>query len=137
MLQLKKRKDSSRGVRFMATICFYQDSRYAKDLHWIRTVLGYGYIAVRKDGMTELRINSFSQVYEVLELLLSYIRFMKIQAKALRNACAILMANTFRTLSAIDIQNIVSAVLVIQQENYQSRNKKTKEEYYASLGLTP
>jgi hypothetical protein len=137
MLQLKKRKDSSRGVRFMATICFYQDSRHAEDLHWIRKVLGCGYIAVRNDGMTELRINSFGQVYEVLGLLLPYIRFKKIQAKALRNACAILMAKTFRTLSATDIQKIVSAILVIQQENYQSRNKKTKEEYYASLGLTP
>ena len=137
MLQLKKRKDSVRGVRFMATICFYQDSRHAKDLSWIRKELGCGYIAKRNDGMTELRINSFVQVFEVLEQLLPYIRFKKKQAKALRKACAMLMANTFRKLSARDIRNIVSVILVIQNENYKSRTKKTKDEFYISLGLTP
>ncbi len=28
MLQVKKRKDGNVGIRFMATICFYQDSRH-------------------------------------------------------------------------------------------------------------
>ena len=121
----------------MATICFYQDSRHAKYLTWIRKTLGYGYIAVRNDGMTELRINSFTQVFDVIGQLLPHLRFKKLQAKALLGACAILMAHTFRTLNANDIEKVVSAILVIQQQNYKARRKKTKEEYYTSLGLTP
>jgi len=121
----------------MATICFYQDSRHAKDLLWIQKLLGCGYIAKRNDGMTELRINSFVQVFEILELLLPFVRFKKVQAKALRDTCAILMAQTFRTLSETDIRKVVSAILVIQNENYRARKKKTKKEFYISLGLTP
>lgn len=137
MLQLKKRKDSSRGVRFMATICFYQDSRHAKNLLWIQKELGCGYIAIRNDGMTELRINSFVQIFDVLEQLLPYIRFKKLQAKALLRTCALLKARTLRTLSKTDMQKVVSTILVIQNENYKSRRKKTKEELHISLGLTP
>ena len=121
----------------MATICFYQDSRHATDLSWVKSELGCGYISKRNDGMTELRINSFVQVLEVLEQLLPYIRFKKLQAKALVSACNILIAHTFRTLSVSDIEKIVSAILVIQNENYKARRKKTKEEFYISLGLTP
>ena len=38
MLQVKKRKDTKRGFRFMATICLYQDTRHEKQLHWMRNV---------------------------------------------------------------------------------------------------
>src|SRR5581483_1704560 len=38
MLQIKKRSDTGRGLRFMATICFYQDTRHEKPLFWIREV---------------------------------------------------------------------------------------------------
>ena len=77
MLQLKKRSDSKRGIRFMATICFYQDSRHEKDLNWIRKILGIGYLSKRKDGMSELRINSYKRVGSILESLIPFIRFKK------------------------------------------------------------
>jgi len=35
MLQIKKRKDGKLKRRFMATVCFYQDSRHEKPLSWI------------------------------------------------------------------------------------------------------
>jgi hypothetical protein len=38
MLQIKKRNDTKRGFRFMATICLYQDSRHEKPLYWMRKV---------------------------------------------------------------------------------------------------
>src|SRR3989344_7045295 len=53
MLQVKKRGDTKRGRRFMATICFYQDTRHEKPLYWIRKVLGIGYISKRNDSITE------------------------------------------------------------------------------------
>ncbi len=121
----------------MATICFYQDSRHAKTLSWIQETLGYGYVAERNDGMTELRINGFAQVLDTLQQLLPHIRFKKLQTEALLGACVILMARTFKTLTADDIEQVVSAILVIQNENYKARRKKTKEEFYTALGLTP
>jgi len=33
MLQLKKRADMKRGIRFMTTIYLYQDTRHDKDLY--------------------------------------------------------------------------------------------------------
>jgi hypothetical protein len=110
MLQVKKRSDSKRGVRFMATICLYQDSRHEAPLLWMRTRLKCGYVSRRNDGMTELRINGFSQVRGTLEVLLPHLHFKKKQAKLL---------------------------LVIQKENYRSGQRKTKEDLCKILGLTP
>jgi LAGLIDADG endonuclease len=46
MIQLKRRSESKiKTRRVMLTICFYQDSRHEKPLHWIKEVLGIGYIA--------------------------------------------------------------------------------------------
>ena len=57
MLQLKLRSDSNQGVRFMATICFYQDTRHEHPLLWMQEILECGYLSRRRDGMTELEIN--------------------------------------------------------------------------------
>lgn len=137
MLQLKKRADSSRGVRFMATICLYQDTRHDAPLSWIRTRLTCGYVSKRNDGMTELRINGVSQVRETLELLQPYIRFKKKQAKLLIQACTMLERETLRTMKPKDICNVINLLLLIQNENYMSKKRKTKEELYQILGLTP
>jgi len=137
MLQVKKRNDSSRGARFMATICLYQDSRHQAPLSWMRTRLKCGYVSQRNDGMTELRINGFSQVRETLELLQSYLRFKKKQAKLLIQACKLLEKQTLRTMKPKDIHKIVDLLLLIQNENYMSKRRKTKEDLYRILGLTP
>ena len=90
MLQIKRRADGKSKIRFMATICFYQDTRHEKDLLWIRKILGIGYISRRNDGMSEIRINGFKTVKEILEDLIPYIRFKKIQAQSLIESCTIL-----------------------------------------------
>lgn len=66
MLQLKKRQDTKRGHRFMATICLYQDTRHDEMLFWMRNILGIGYISKRNDSMTELRINGFLRIRSLL-----------------------------------------------------------------------
>ena len=99
MLQIKKRSDTSRGLRFMATICFYQDIRHEQPLLWIRDTLGIGYISRRNDGITELRINGFSQVGSILKELKPYIRFKRLQAIALLNACDLLDKKRLSELS--------------------------------------
>mgnify|MGYP001574563350 CR=1 FL=1 len=137
MLQLKKRSDSKRAIRFMATICFYQDTRHEKTLYWIKEVLGIGYISKRKDGMTELRINGYKQIREILKSLLPYIRFKKLQTRMLLQACEILSNTKFSKLNKKQLTKLVNIILVIQSENYVTKKKKTKNELYTILGLTP
>ena len=90
MLQIKKRKDGKLKRRFMATICFYQDSRHEKTLSWICKVLKIGYLSRRNDGITELRINGAKQIKNILEKLMPFIKFKRKQAIALYNAVKIL-----------------------------------------------
>ena len=136
MLQIKKRKDSKIGIRFMPVICFYQDTRHEKTLNWIREVLGIGYISRRNDGMTELRINGYEQIRNILKGLSPYIRFKKLQSTALLNACEILSATKFKMLTKEKLVQLVDFILVIQNENYVTKRKKTREELMKILGLT-
>ena len=137
MLQIKKRKDSKIGIRFMSTICFYQDTRHEKTLYWIREVFGIGYLSRRNDTMTELRINGYLQVRDILKILLPYIRFKKLQAEALKDACEILSKTKFKMLDKKKLNELVDLILVIQNENYVTKKKKTRSELLTILGLTP
>lgn len=137
MLQIKKRGDTPKGIRFMPVICFYQDTRHDRPLTWIKKVLGIGYLSYRNDGMTELRINGYKQIREILKSLLPYIRFKQIQAKALVTACEILLTEKLKNLEKKKLSKLVDLVLVIQKENYTTKKKKTKNELYKILGLTP
>ena len=137
MLQVKKRKDSKIGIRFMSTICFYQDSRHDKTLYWIQKKFCIGYVSRRKDGMSELRINGYRQVSSILKKLTPYIRFKEIQSKALINACGILSSMISSKLSKRHLEKLADLILVIQKENYVTRKKKTRNELLTQLGLTP
>ena len=128
MLQIKKRRDGKIGIRFMPTICFYQDTWHEKTLLWIQDVLGIGYLSRRKDDMTELRINGYSRIKNILKNLLPYIRFKKVQGTALLLACEILSTTKFVNLREAQLRKLVNLVLVIQKENYVTRHKRTKTE---------
>lgn len=135
MLQLKKRKDGNRKWRLMATICFYQDTRHEKPLVWIRKTLKIGYLSQRRDGISELRINGFEKVGSILKELMPFIKFKSKQAKALYHACKLLVRN--KKLSNKDISKLIDIMLLIQQENYVTRKKKTRKEFLKIFGLTP
>ena len=137
MLQIKKRSDGKIGLRFMPTICFYQDTRHESPLLWIRELFGIGYFSRRNDGMSELRINGYKRVANILNELSPYIRFKKIQSQALLSACRILSSTKFAKLSKIELTTLVDLILVIQNENYVTKKKKTKKEILTQLGLTP
>ena len=137
MLQIKKRKDGKIGIRFMPVICFYQDSRHEKTLYWIRKVFGIGYISGRNDGMTELRINGYKQIRDILKSLTPYVRFKKLQCSALLKACEILSDTKFKKLTKKQLSKLVDLILAIQSENYVTKKKKTKSELRKILGLTP
>ena len=137
MLQIKKRKDGTLKRRFMATICFYQDSRHEKDLYWIRGILEIGYISRRNDGMTELRINGYKQVKEILQNLLPFIKFKKDQAKALYNATNLLLNVKLKSLSKNNLLELANYITIIQENNYITRKKKTRQDILSILGLDP
>ena len=137
MMQIKKRNDGKQKYRFMLTICFYQDSRHEQPLHWIRDELGIGYISQRNDHISELRINGYRQVRKIIKSLLPYIRFKKNQADALYKASQILSEIKNSKLSKNNLLSLVEAILIIQKENYVTRHKKSKEEMFEILGLTP
>lgn len=136
MLQVKKRSDTKRGFRFMATICFYQDSRHDKPLKWIRQKIGVGYISKRNDGITELRINGFASVREFLSDLRPYVRFKHLQVEAMIAACKILEKG-INELSKEELMSLVGLILLIQRENYVTRHKRTEDDLLKILGLTP
>ncbi len=90
----------------------------------------------RKDGITELRVNGFSSVYRILYDLLPYIRFKKIQAEKMISACKILGSSS-STNSKDILLEIVETIFLIQNENYSSRKRKSKEDVLKMLNLTP
>ena len=137
MLQIKKRKDGRLKRRFMCTICFYQDSRHEKPLHWIRNILGIGYVSRRNDGMTELRINGFIQTRNILKSLLPFLRFKKNQAQAFYKAADLLSKKRSSCLTRSELLRLVKYIIVIQSNNYMTKRKKTKEELLKILDLTP
>ena len=137
MLQVKLRSDTSRGVRFMTTLCLYQDTRHAKPLSWMREVLGIGYLSNRNDGMTELRINGFASVHKVLTQLRPFIRFKTVQADALMQACTILNSKKISKLSEQELRSLVEFVFLIKDHNYKSKATLSKETLLLRLGLTP
>ena len=121
----------------MATICLYQDTRHEKPLLWIQKQFGIGYISRRNDGITELRINGFEQVREILVKLQPFIRFKAKQAQALKDACTLLAQKPMRLLSKSDLQRLVDLAVEIRTENYKSKSKFTREELNRRLSLTP
>ncbi len=137
MFQLKKRNDTKRGLRIMVTICLYQDSRHDKPLSWMRQIFGIGYLSKRNDGMTELRINGFIQVRNILEMLIPYIRFKKVQAHTIVSACRLLERVSFKKLTATQKKKICEYAFRVQESNYRTHKKRTLEEFYRDMGLTP
>ena len=137
MLQVKSRADTKRGVRFMATICLYQDTRHEKPLLWIQKRLGIGYISRRNDGMTEFRVNGFEQVRDILTTLKPFIRFKAKQTQAMIDACALLSQKFIRDMSKKELRKLVTLMFIIRTENYKSRSTLTKEDVNRVLGLTP
>ncbi len=137
MLQIKLRGDTKRGVRFMATICLYQDTRHEHPLLWIRKILGIGYLSRRSDGISELRINGFKQVKAVLLKLQPFVRFKEKQTRSLIQACGILEHTSLRVLTEKQLRKLIDLAFAIKKQNYVSRSSHTKESVYARLGLTP
>ena len=87
--------------------------------------------------MTELRINGFEQVRDILTTLKPFIRFKTKQTQAMIDACTLLSEKFIRELSKKELRRLVELTFVIRKENYKSRSVLTKEELNRVLSLTP
>ena len=81
MAQLVKHKDYVFGFQIRVSVVFYQKNSHQEILSWLKTMLRFGYIRQRKDGMTEYTIVGLKEVKEILELLYPFLRLKKILAK--------------------------------------------------------
>jgi intein-encoded DNA endonuclease-like protein len=123
MLQIKPRDDVRYGYRLQATICFYQDSAYKNELRWIRNQLNCDYVSRRDDGMSELRINGFGCVQQVLSELYEFVRFKRQQVELMLDALELLQ----RKQTAESFLRACRIADEISQANYNSKRKHTAE----------
>lgn len=83
MLQLHRQDRGKEIFRVKTVICFYQDVRYHEFIKRIQQQFKCGYVYIRNDHISELRIEGFQRVFEVLEKLYPYLRLKKKQAELL------------------------------------------------------
>lgn len=124
MIQVKNRRHTPKGWRLMFTICFYQKTTHEKHLFWIQRKLGIGYISRRTDGMTELRINGYERVREILVKLSPYIKFKKEQIKILLCILRLICGKKFDKLSRKIRLRIADLICESRKFTYQSGWKK-------------
>jgi len=81
MAQLVSRKDYKLGYQIRVSVVFYQKSTHQKHLLWLKERLGYGYVRIRNDGMSEYTIVGLREVEYVLTLLYPFLRLKKALAR--------------------------------------------------------
>lgn len=124
IVQIKNRRDTIRGWRIMFTVCFYQDTRHKKPLQWMKELFNIGYLSDRNDGITELRINGYSQVKRVLSHMHPYIRFKKKQVEHALRMLDILENQKFVSISLDQKNQLADLFCKIREANYSSCNRK-------------
>ena len=81
MAQLINRKDYKLKYQIRVSVVFYQKTSHQDFLLWLKEQLGYGYVRIRNDGMSEYTIVGFREVEYVLTLLYPFLRLKKVLAK--------------------------------------------------------
>lgn len=136
MVQVKNRKNNKLGIRLMFTICFYQDSRHKKPLEWIRKVIGIGYLSDRNDNISELRINGYKQVENILKKIKPYAKFKAKQVEIVLRMLSLIDNRNINQLIKKDRLKIVDLIFQLRDQNYFSGKRKyTKEQLIELLGF--
>jgi hypothetical protein len=81
MAQLISRKDYKLRFQIRVSVIFYQKSTHQDFLLWLKEQLGYGYLRIRNDGMSEYAIVGLREVHHVLTLLYPFLRLKKTLAR--------------------------------------------------------
>ena|SRR3989338_149370 len=77
MAQLVARKDYKLGYQIRVSVVFYQKANHQDFLLMLKERLGYGYVRMRNDGMSEYTIVGLREVAHVLALLYPFLRLKK------------------------------------------------------------
>ena len=80
MAQLVARKDYKLKYQIRVSVVFYQKTTHQDFLLWLKERLGYGYLRMRNDGMSEYAIVGLREVEYVLSLLYPFLRLKKVLA---------------------------------------------------------
>ena len=122
MLQLHRRDRGKEVFRIKTVICFYQDTRYRKDIEWIQQIINCGYVYTRNDHICELRIEGYQRVFDVLMLLKPYLRLKRKQADLLIKLIPQLQQKL------LSKQDIVVWIKKMRGLNYFSSQRNTLED---------
>ena len=127
MVQIKNRPEARIEWRLMFTVCFYQDSRHKKSLKWIQDKIGIGYLSDRNDKITELRINGYEQVENILLKVKPFVKFKSKQTTVVLKILSLISGRNFVQLprkTRLEIENLICE---LRNENYFSSNRKYRK----------
>jgi hypothetical protein len=119
-IQFQPRKDT---LRVRAVVSFAQKWGKEKEMRWIRSQLGIGYLYQRNDHITELRIEGHETVERVLKKLQPHILLKKKQVATVLQILQILKKDN------ADLREIAKLADKISRLNYVTVKKKYTGKY--------
>lgn len=130
-LQLVRRKDYRLGYQIRPSVVFCQKREHREFLRWLRSVLRYGFVRDRKDGMSEYAIVEIQAVLTVLRCLKNYIH---LKAKQCELAIEVLteLQNTHR-ISAEEFLVLAKKVDQFSELNCSKKRTIRSEQVEAFL----
>lgn len=138
MAQLVYRKDYRLGYQIRTSIVFYQKTRHQKFLAWLKDQLNYGYVRNRNGGMSEYTIVGFTEVREVLVLLLPHLRLKKDLAKRVLSIIDKHPPSRKMTASKlVALSKLVDSSSTFNYTKKRTNSSKVVETYLAAHNLSP
>lgn len=133
-LQLQPRQNSKLRFRVRTIISFAQKTGHDESLKWIEDKLGIGYIYNRNDLMTELKIEGFESVGNILTILKPFVHFKKRQVDLVLKALKILKEKPDDVLAIAEISDEISEVnYVTTKKRYTAEFVKNSLERYTPV----
>jgi hypothetical protein len=134
MAQLVSRKDYKLRYQIRVSIVFYQKSTHQDFLLWLKEQLGYGYLRMRNDGMSEYTIVGLREVEHVLTLLYPFLRLKKALAK---EVLTIINRHPLsRKMTASKLISLSKLVDKTARFNYSKKRTVTSQSVISFLGQT-
>ena len=126
MAQLIKRKGYKFGYQIRVSIVFYQKTIHQDHLLWLKKQLGYGYVRIRNDGMSEYTIVGLSEVEHVLSTLNSFLRLKKVLARKV-----LLLIKQHPSQRKVNVAQFIRLSKLVDETakfNYTKKRKNTSTE---------
>ena len=133
MAQLVHRKDYRLGYQIRVSIVFYQKTSHQDFLLMLKDRLGYGYVRMRNDGMSEYTIVGLREVEFVLKLLYPFLHLKKALAKDVLNL--IKQHPPQRKLTVRQLISLSELVDKTASFNYSKKRTSTSTDVIAFLSL--